>query len=248
MAEHWIFLSPHFDDVALSLGGAVWEQAQKGARVEIWTLCAGGLAPDKPLTDFARSLHEIWKLGDDVPRLRASEDEAACQRLGATWHHFPIPDCIYRFHSKNGKPFVQTEEDLFKNYTGEEFDTFLAAVSAVPLPANANIAVPLGVGNHRDHWLTRTVAERLFSEVWHYIDYPYVVQEDFNKEMYIPMLADSWKCAISPSGLLAWQEAIACHHSQIALFWESDQEMYAAIQTYRQRMQDVFHDTYLWKF
>jgi len=37
----WIFLSTHFDDVALSAGGMVWELTAGVTGVEIWTIAAG---------------------------------------------------------------------------------------------------------------------------------------------------------------------------------------------------------------
>ena len=151
MTEHWIYLSPHFDDIALSLGGVVWQQVQKGERVEIWTLCGSDLPPGNPLTEFARSLHKLWQLGENVPRLRAVENDAACQRLGATHLSLPIPDCIYRFHPKSGKPYVNKEEDLYQPFTNEEFKIFFDTLRSVDIPKHANIVVPLGVGDHRDH-------------------------------------------------------------------------------------------------
>ena len=248
MAEHWVYLSPHFDDVALSLGGVVWQQVQNGDRVEIWTLCGGDPPSGKPLTEFARSLHAKWQLGDNVPRHRAVEDEAACLRLGAIHLRFPIPDCIYRFHPKTGKPYVSREEDLYKPYTNEEFQLFSETLRSVALPPKVNIAVPLGVGDHRDHWLTRASAELLLGELWHYIDYPYAVQRQFNLDVYVPALADARQCSISPAALQAWQEAIACHHSQVPIFWKNESEMAAAIDAYSRQMRDKFKDTCLWKF
>ena len=49
----WIYLSPHFDDAVLSCGWLIWQQAQAGQRVEIWTVCAGEIPPG-PLTPFAQ--------------------------------------------------------------------------------------------------------------------------------------------------------------------------------------------------
>ncbi len=39
--QHWIFLSPHLDDVALSCGGLVLDLAQQGFVVDNWTLMGG---------------------------------------------------------------------------------------------------------------------------------------------------------------------------------------------------------------
>ena len=58
----WIYLSPHFDDVALSCGGLLWEQAQAGEGASVWTICAGEV-PAGQLSPFAQSLHERWEKG-----------------------------------------------------------------------------------------------------------------------------------------------------------------------------------------
>jgi LmbE family N-acetylglucosaminyl deacetylase len=75
----WIYLSPHLDDVVLSCGGLVWEQARQGERVEIWTICAGD-PPPIPLSSFAASLHERWQT-NNKRQSSAAEDKLACQRL-----------------------------------------------------------------------------------------------------------------------------------------------------------------------
>ena len=71
--KNWVFLSAHFDDVVLSVGGLVWELSHAGDRVEIWTICAGDPPADMPLTEYGHLLHEFWSIGEDVPRKRSLE-------------------------------------------------------------------------------------------------------------------------------------------------------------------------------
>jgi LmbE family N-acetylglucosaminyl deacetylase len=248
MANKWVYLSPHFDDVALSVGGLAWEQVQRGDHVEIWTICGGNALKDKPIPLFAQNLHTRWKLGDDAPNLRALEDENACRRLGTSHQRFPWPDCIYRYNPITNQPIINTELDLFKPYTPIEFDLLLEILKPAALPKDAQVVTPLGVGNHRDHTLTRAVAEHLYGPVWHYFDYPYAIQNVFKVEEFIPQTAQKYIRLISPQGLTAWKEAVACHHSQIATFWKSEQEMFAAINGYAEIIQKDFANTYLWKF
>lgn len=92
---HWIYLSPHLDDVALSCGGLVWEQSQAGEQVEVWTVCAGD-PPPGPLSPFAEELHRRWKTGPEAAQPRREEDKRSLEFLGASPRHFPLPDCIYR--------------------------------------------------------------------------------------------------------------------------------------------------------
>ena len=91
----WVYLSPHLDDAALSCGGLIWEQAQAGAAVSVWTVCAGD-PPAGALSAFAEELHERWQTGREAVQLRRDEDRAACAHMQAAWRHLPIPDGIYR--------------------------------------------------------------------------------------------------------------------------------------------------------
>jgi len=80
--KKWIFLSAHFDDVVLSIGGLVWELTQSGNHVEIWTICAGDPPMDHSLTDYAQLLHGFWDIGENVPQKRSIEDSECCRILG----------------------------------------------------------------------------------------------------------------------------------------------------------------------
>src|SRR5512146_228136 len=115
----WIYLSPHFDDVVLSCGGLVWEQARAGHQVEIWTVCAGAPPLDQPFSDFARELHARWETGPEAVPARRAEDEAAVRRLNAGLRYWDLPDCIYR-RLPGGAWLVNGEEDLWKPVHPEE--------------------------------------------------------------------------------------------------------------------------------
>jgi LmbE family N-acetylglucosaminyl deacetylase len=107
---HWIFLSPHYDDAALSCGGIIWEEVRRGAQVSIWTVCA---APPPPgvLSPFAEELHARWKTGPQATDQRRLEDIASCAHLGAAYLHLNLTDCIYR-RGPNGEFLYPSEESL----------------------------------------------------------------------------------------------------------------------------------------
>jgi len=71
---NWIYLSPHLDDVALSVGGLLWEQSQAGEQVAVWTICAGD-PPPGDFAAFAQTLHARWGIGIEA---------AAARRAAAT--------------------------------------------------------------------------------------------------------------------------------------------------------------------
>src|SRR3954454_9837392 len=78
-----IFLSPHYDDVALSCGGTVARLAENGQTPVIVTIFAGAIL-DELLTEFATWKHARWGIEhvDDVQAQRQAEDLAAGAMLG----------------------------------------------------------------------------------------------------------------------------------------------------------------------
>ncbi len=151
MPDKWIYLSPHFDDAVFSAGGLIWEQVQQGCQVEIWTICAGEAPADQPLSDFARELHTRWDAGQTPVQERAREDKRSCQLLGAAYRHLPWLDCIYRVDPMTGLYYVQKEEELYEPYSEDEFNTLMGLFGDLALPKNVQVAVPFGIGSHRDH-------------------------------------------------------------------------------------------------
>lgn len=249
----WIYLSPHFDDAALSCGGLIWEQARAGLPVSIWTICAG-----EPLENvrspFIAALHARWGVEAGAVAHRREEDLRSCRILGASYRHFPILDCIYRGSSE---PIYASEESLFGGlHPSEEdlIDSLSAALAqavadsaAVRSPAaldqsaghsgsaaSTEIAIvcPLTLGGHVDHQLTRAAAERLGRPLWYYADYPYILKE---AEELGSLQQSGWEAVqftISNEGLRAWEAAVAAHASQISTFWAGLDEMRAELRTY----------------
>lgn len=225
----WIYLSPHLDDAALSLGGLLWEQSQAGEQVIVWTVCAGDPAPG-PLSAFAESLHQRWETGETAMAARRAEDIQACEILGISYRHLPIPDCIYRTSAYTQEYLYTSENALFGELHPHE-DILVQELSQTfreNIPSEARLVCPLGLGGHVDHRLTRAAAERLNVPLWYYADYPYLLDIG-NWE---PTNLEAIKHPISSAGLRAWQEAVAAHHSQISTFWQSVENMKAAILEY----------------
>ena len=245
--KDWVFLSPHFDDVVLSAGGLVWELAQRGDKVEIWTICAGDPPFDKPLTDYGQMLHMFWELGDqDVPYSRSKEDNACCHVLRAGYRRYTVPDNIYRYLPGSETPVVKVPDD--NNGPLEPDESYLIPAVSDFLRKNltpgCELVIPLAIGHHRDHVLTRLAAERLGLPAWHYVDYPYVIREEYDLTEFIPPGAEMLTCVISPQALQAWQDGFACHRSQIILLFPDEAEMRQAIETYAK----TGWGNSLWKF
>ncbi len=234
---HWIYLSPHLDDVVLSVGGLVWEQAQAGENPAIWSICAGD-PPPPPYTPFAEELHERWQVGPgELSQAgRRAEDADSCRALGVPYRHSDVPDCIYR-RLPDGQPTIDVRDSLFRPFpAGEAYLVRqIAAWIAQELPADARLVSPLCLGGHIDHWLVRAAAESLGKPVWYYADYPYVIDDPLEHHDLRPSLRGlpiALRQPLSGAALAAWQAGIAAHRSQISTFWGSLAEMQAKISQY----------------
>lgn len=229
---NWVYLSPHLDDAALSCGGIIWEQVQRGDRVEIWTICAGD-PPAVPPTGLVAELHDRWQTGVQAVAERRAEDAAACAELGAAFRHLDVLDCIYRTLPGSGEPVVRVNDDLFTPLQpGEAYLIDEVAARLQTIRPRARLVCPLTLGGHMDHRLVRAAAERLGRCLWYYADYPYAAE---HPEALAAALLPSWKAArfrLSPDGLSAWQNSIAAYRSQISTWWASRAELDAAIAAY----------------
>jgi LmbE family N-acetylglucosaminyl deacetylase len=176
-----VYVSPHFDDIALSCGGWAAAAAADGRPGLGVTVFAG--PPPGPLHAYARRLQTRWGEPDAAAgnRLRRDEDAAALARLGLEPVWLPFPDAVYR-----PVPY-DSHAAIFGKVAASEWTTLLPAILAAlretlaargvapPVP----LYVPLGVGHHVDHQLTHAAGLALREAgwpVWVYVDYPYAAQ------------------------------------------------------------------------
>ena len=236
----WIYLSPHLDDVALSLGGLLWEQAAAGESASIWTICAGDAPPDPP-SPFAESLHKRWGTGREAIVARRAEDIESCAILGASYQHLSTPDCIYRRSERTGEYLYASEVSLTGPLHPDEGALVrrLSQTLKTALNPEVRLVCPLGLGNHVDHQLTRTAAEGLNIPLWYYADYPYI-RDIPNWE---PKNLEPITFPISQNGATVWQDSVSAHRSQISTFWKDIPEMRAEILDYARQMKGII----LWR-
>jgi LmbE family N-acetylglucosaminyl deacetylase len=152
-APTFLYLSPHFDDVALSCGGCAALDAAQG-RVIVATVFAGQFGGQ--LTPFAQFQHDRWRAGDNAVDRRRAEDLAALAELPAEPRWLPFADAIYR------GTLYQSDDELFGPVRAEDDVTASGVRDAISslieelLPSR--LYAPLGVGGHIDHRLTREAA------------------------------------------------------------------------------------------
>jgi LmbE family N-acetylglucosaminyl deacetylase len=230
----WVYLSPHLDDAALSCGGWIWEAAESGEQVAIWTVCAGD-PPAGRLSAYAESLHLRWETGREAVALRRAEDLCACRQLHAAARHFAIPDCIYRRSPIDGSALYNSDEEIFGKLDPLEAERVesLRGELAGYLPAGVNVVCPLGLGGHVDHQLVRAAADGLGLRLWYYADYPYVLQEGRALERLSAGLHEV-KHVVTERGLQAWVAAVACYRSQLSTFWPDETAMEAELRAFCQ--------------
>jgi LmbE family N-acetylglucosaminyl deacetylase len=88
-----VVLSPHLDDAALSLGGAIAGASRSGASVEVVTVFAND--PDSTAPPGPWDAVCGFRTAGEAARLRREEDRRACELLGATPRWLPFADVEY---------------------------------------------------------------------------------------------------------------------------------------------------------
>lgn len=252
---YWIYISPHLDDAAYSCGGLIWTQNKSNLKPLIWTVFAGE-PTDGKLSPFAKSILNRWDLEATPTKSRRKEDILSSQILGAKWCHFDYPDAIYRTipvnlsGSKNsGISYIYPDEaSLFGPLNQEDFHLIDLIADSIMFNLNkihsndqilknkVQLVCPLGLGNHVDHRLTRSAAEKLGLSLLYYADFPYVYKA---LDELARLTGPDWKKTINRinfSALSAWQNAIEAHQSQLSTFWPDKKEMQKAVSSYLKLM------------
>lgn len=209
----WIYLSPHLDDAVLSAGGLIYDQAQAGISVEIWTFMCG-YPPEEAVSPFAELLHYQWGFSsaEETTRMRREEDKNAAALVGARIRHFHFLDCIYR-RATNGEWLYS---DVFGSPHPEDaaLPSQIAAEISKHIQPEDVLVCQLSVGSHVDHVIVRQGAELLGRSLRYDIDVPYIF---YKPEQLRPKSAgmEETIVPITEAGLNSWKEAAVVYKSQI---------------------------------
>lgn len=228
-----IYLSPHLDDVALSCGGQIFLQTQRGERVLVVTITAGEPQTTKRST-FAEFLHHNWGFSaSEGVAMRRAEDGAACAQLGAETMHWHLPDAIYRLHPESEAPLYTSDEDIFGPVHSSE-DGLVQEIAQffTSLPSAARVVAPLAIGNHVDHQLVHAAAARVWqTALLYYEDYPYV-QRHPQELARRTQPASEWRSYLIPlthAALNARLAATQAYTSQLSSLFNNDADLEASI-------------------
>jgi LmbE family N-acetylglucosaminyl deacetylase len=237
MSVH-LFLSPHFDDAALSCGGTVHRLGQRGEAVTVQTVM-GGVPVVMPDTTIVRTLHERWQLGEQPVYRRAQEDQAAIHGLGAEWVRMEYwEDCIYRL-SRDGRPLYDNGEAIFDFPDPDDQTAHLLPSVVIAAERLDTLYAPLAAGNHVDHQIVRNWALNLRTlSPWimlkFYEDYPYSAQEQAVERarqhfIRLGIMLRQEVVVLDDAAVEARIAAIACYTSQISSFWPDLATMAASV-------------------
>ena len=228
-----VYFSPHLDDAIFSCGGIIAHQVDNGTAVEVWSFFTAD-PPAENLTSFAKALHRRWGKQGNPYQQRREEDMAACDLLTVNWHHFGLPDCIYRRYPSDGSPLVRGRADLFRPVREAEntLESSLLDLIHQHLEPEDQVILPLAVAGHIDHVLIRKIGCLLDNSRQFYPDYPYAGTLKKVEELRLPAGAEAFIAPLTAREVVLWQEAAACYQSQISSFWKDRNALEQAIAAY----------------
>ncbi|MBA2520190.1 MAG: PIG-L family deacetylase [Chloroflexia bacterium] len=230
------FLSPHYDDIALSCGGTVVLLARAGNGPAISVAFGAAPDPNQPLSTFAAAMHQTWGLAAaDVIARRRQEDAAAAELLGATSASLSLTDAIYR------GAWYQDDAALLGTVAAEEAPLTgrltRELLDAAGHDRGARFYAPLGIGGHVDHQICFATGVELAAagwDVWFYEDLPYALQPGARATRR-QRIAAVWP-ATAPASLRAAPLAPVAH-IDIGPVWDSK---LAAIFAYTSQVPAIF--------
>ena len=222
-----VYLSPHFDDAVLSVGGLIAAQTN----VLVVTICAA--PPTGSLNPFAAHLHQQWGATSDPIATRRAEDAQAVDLVGAKLLWLDYQDAIYRHAHYNSVEAIFATPAADDPLKQQLVETLTQLQQQLP---TARWYAPLAIGAHVDHQLVHQVARMLDHQeyiLW-YEDLPYanvLVQRDTRLSQ-LPLTAcHSYEISLQLEQKLA---AIACYASQMV-------ELFGDPTTMRQHISDYAH-------
>lgn len=170
-----LFISPHYDDIALSCGGTAALVTEAGKDGVVALLFGDHPDPGQPMTAFADRMHRDWGMSADrVIAGRRAEEAEASRILGLRDLFLPFKDAIYR-----GDSYL-SDDDLFGTPKPADLELPQRIVEALGAEGfdgvSTKVYAPLASGFHVDHQLAFQAAvllDRAGWDVCFYEDLPY---------------------------------------------------------------------------
>jgi LmbE family N-acetylglucosaminyl deacetylase len=213
-----IFLSPHFDDAALSCGGLLTRLAATKARLSLVTVFTH--RPPEPWSPLAWRYHldTAGAVTDFATRLH--EDATAARMLSAEQFCLGLTEALWRF------PEMQSNDEYLNVPCDPRADPVYPALCAAlervlrSMPNDAVLVAPLGL-IHRDHTVVYAAARAVAPNAVFYEDYPYAAYTDAEAHAERNrMSGEAWvdiEPVVDGRGRL-----VACYGSQLSMLFGLD--------------------------
>lgn len=252
MKNH-IFFSPHLDDAVLSCGALIYELGRRNQNVKVINVFSGSPPPEK-LSVSALGYFKECGLGTDAMKVRKKEDRRALSKLGCQSDYLDLYESLHRTDEKGR--FLYAEKDEIFNDDLKNEEVFLASLTTrftelLEAEKAAVLYIPLGIGTHIDHLLTRTAIEMCSAiknfDLLYYEDIPYVccLPEGVS---YRPLVSnlDSLVKNFDESDMLAKFAAVLEYESQIQPLFESSEQMRFLLKSYASSFSESFYAERYW--
>lgn len=169
-----LVLSPHFDDVALSLGQSLLDGALSRCRVQVRVAFGR--------TNWTVWVHPSRRRAVPVSMWRRLEEGAAGLRFGYRWRAGSWEESVLRTGDLDPNHLLDPERDLSDEPLVDELATWVRGLVDGVRRRPDVVLVPAGLGGHLDHRLLADAAARvaptLGVPVGWYEDRPYAAWVD----------------------------------------------------------------------
>ena len=212
-----VAVSPHLDDAAFSVGGALAVLADRGHEVTVVTCFTGSVVAP---TGFALACQTDKGLapGVDYMALRRAEDNVALAVLGVTPLQLPLLEAPHRGYDSAPALFAGLRaddlvwHDLVRHLSDLEADLWLA---------------PQGLGSHVDHQqVVRAVAALHQPTAW-WRDAPYVLRQPDAAGS--PDLPEGLTPLVLPADRDRRADACACYATQLGFQFGGPEQLRQAL-------------------
>jgi len=236
-----IYLSPHFDDVAICCGGTISKQCRAGLSVLVISIFTPPSRNKYPASQFAKHIEQIMGGYSDLFSVRCEENSKAIKALGAEPVWLDFEEAIYRGNEQQREWYYENLNTLFGSiHSAEQFmfqelaDTI---ANIVNIDSLTTLYAPLGIGGHVDHRLIHYAARAMSKSglrCKYYEDFPYA---DPNH----PLTRSAAKGFSAPSVYEAIVQAGAS--SELSLFTEKDMHTkIRSVASYSSQLPALFGD------
>lgn len=195
-----LVIEPHMDDAMLSVGGLMWSLRDS---CEFTLVTVGGRSNFTSYYVLEREFFDV----PTVSKLRNAESALVMRLLGGQHIDLGLAEAPLRYHDGNWTlPWFKRHRKAIGGFIGhsgteEEIESWTHAIERVVCVSQAEeIWMPLGIGSHVDHELTRNACLRVLSrnpmlakrsDVYLYQDVPYANGVPFHTEQVVRALYDS---------------------------------------------------------